>query len=104
MDLLSQKVFQINWESSDNYEHKLDHKVFGNTIQMRLISIILIKNIKIIYALSSEGKFKKVLIDDEMFNSNRSFSITKLKNNVKIIDSFISMENTFNSELHRENF
>ena len=86
------KVFQINWESSINNEHKLDHKVFGNTDPNEIINF---HNINKEYknylcTLSSEGKFKKVLIDDEMFNSNRSFSITKLKNNVKIIDSFIS--------------
>ena len=36
------------------------------------------------------GRFKKVLFDDDMIKSNRSFAITKLKNNIKIIDSFIS--------------
>ena len=42
--------------------------------------------------MNSDGRFKKVLFDEEMFKSNRSFAITKIKNNTKIIDSFISRE------------
>ena len=42
--------------------------------------------------LNSDGKFKKVLLDREMILSKRSFTITKLKNNIKTIDSFISNE------------
>ena len=43
--------------------------------------------------LEFDGKFKKVLFDEDMIKSNRSFAITKLKNNTKLIDSFISDEN-----------
>jgi DNA gyrase subunit A len=43
--------------------------------------------------LNSDGRFKKVLFDEDMIKSNRSFSITKLKNNIKTIDSFVSNEN-----------
>ena len=42
--------------------------------------------------LNSDGRFKKVLFDKDMIKSNRSFAITKLKNNTKIIDSFIYNE------------
>ena len=42
--------------------------------------------------LNSDGRFKKVLFDEDMVKSNRSFTITKLKNNLKTIDSFISNE------------
>jgi DNA gyrase subunit A len=42
--------------------------------------------------LNSDGRFKKVLFDSDMIKSNRSFAITKLKNNIKTIDSFISNE------------
>jgi len=42
--------------------------------------------------LNSDGRFKKVLFDNDMIKSNRSFTITKLKNNIKTIDSFISNE------------
>ena len=34
----------------------------------------------------------KVLFDEDMIKSNRSFTITKLKNNIRTIDSFISDE------------
>jgi len=42
--------------------------------------------------LNSDGRFKKVLFDEDMIKSNRSFAITKLKKNIKTIDSFISNE------------
>jgi len=42
--------------------------------------------------LNSDGRFKKVLFDKDMMKSNRSFAITKLRKNVKTIDSFISNE------------
>ena len=42
--------------------------------------------------MNSDGRFKKVLFDEDMIKSNRSFAVTKLKNNVKTIDSFISNE------------
>ena len=47
--------------------------------------------------LNSDGRFKKVLFDEDMIKSNRSFSITKLKNNIKTIDSFVSNEKKFNN-------
>ena len=43
--------------------------------------------------MNSDGRFKKVLFDDGMINSNRTFAITKLKNNIKLIDSFVSNGN-----------
>jgi DNA gyrase subunit A len=42
--------------------------------------------------LNSDGRFKKVLFDQDMIKSNRSFTITKVKNNIKTIDSFIYNE------------
>ena len=39
--------------------------------------------------LTSDGKFKKVLFDEDMLKSYRVFSITKLKSSIKVIDSFI---------------
>ena len=39
-----------------------------------------------------KDSFEKVLFNEDMIKSNRSFSITKLKNNIKIIDSFIYSE------------
>ena len=38
-------------------------------------------------------KIQKVLFDEDMIKSNRTFTITKLKNNLKTVDSFIANEN-----------
>ena len=39
--------------------------------------------------LSSDGRFKKVLFDEDMIKSTRIFSIAKLRNSANIIDSFV---------------
>ncbi len=39
--------------------------------------------------MSSDGKFKKVLFDEDMQKTTRIFSIIKLKNSRRIVDSFI---------------
>ncbi len=85
------RVFQINWQENINNDYKLDNKVLGNIDPKEIINFHHIdKEIKnYLCTLNSDGRFKKVLFDDEMLKSNRAFSITKLKNNIKIIDSFI---------------
>jgi len=88
------KVFHIDWESNINNDYKLDNKNLGNIDPNEIINFHCIqKGIKnYLCILNSDGRFKKVLFDDEMIKSNRSFSITKLKSNTKTIDSFISNE------------
>ena len=88
------KVFNIDWESNVNNDYKLDNKVFGNVNPNEIINFHSIKKeIKsYLCILNSNGKFKKVLFDEDMIKSNRSFAIIKLKNNIKIIDSFIYKE------------
>jgi len=88
------KVFHIDWESKINNDYKLDNKILGNIDPNEIINFHSIKKgIKnYLCILNSDGRFKKVLFDDDMIKSNRSFAITKLKNNIKIIDSFISDE------------
>ncbi|MCR8539292.1 MAG: DNA topoisomerase 4 subunit A [Prochlorococcus marinus CUG1439] len=90
----SGKVFKIDWESNINNDYKLDNKILGNINSNEIINFHLIKKgIKnYICILNSDGRFKKVLFDEDMIKSNRSFAITKLKNNIKTIDSFISNE------------
>ena len=87
----SGKVFQIYWEEKINIEYKLDNKSLGNINPNEIINFHSInkKAKNYLCTLSSDGRFKKVLFDQEMIKSNRAFSITKLKDNVKIIDSFI---------------
>ena len=86
------KVFQINWESNINNDYKLDNKILGNINPNEIINFHSmregVKNYLCI--LNEDGRFKKVLFNEEMIKSNRSFAITKLKNDIKIIDSFVS--------------
>ena len=88
------KVFHIDWESNINNDFKLDNKILGNINPSEIINFHSIKKeIKsYLCILNSDGRFKKVLFDDDMFKSNRSFAITKLKKNIQTIDSFISYE------------
>ena len=88
------KVFHIDWESNINNDYKLDNKSLGNIDPNEIINFHSIKKgIKnYLCILNSDGRFKKVLFDEDMIKSNRSFAITKLKNNIKTIDSFISNE------------
>ncbi len=88
------KVFSIDWESNINNDYKLDNKILGNIDPNEIINFHSIKKgIKsYLCILNSDGRFKKVLFDDDMTKSNRSFTITKLKNNNQTIDSFVSDE------------
>jgi len=88
------KVFHIDWESNINNDYKLDYKSLGNIEPNEIINFHSIKKeIKnYLCIVNSDGKFKKVLFDNDMIKSNRSFAITKLKNNIKTVDSFISNE------------
>jgi DNA gyrase subunit A len=90
----SGKVFHIDWESNINNDYKLDNKILGNINPNEIINFHSIKKgIKnYLCILNSDGRFKKVLFDENMIKSNRSFTITKLRNNIKIVDSFISNE------------
>ena len=88
------KVFHIDWESNINNDYKLDNKILGNIDPNEIINFHSIKKeIKnYLCILNSDGRFKKVLFDEDMIKSNRSFGITKLKDNIKTIDSFVSSE------------
>jgi len=88
------KVFNIDWESNINKDNKLDNKILGNIHPNEIINFHSIKKEMKNYLciINSDGRFKKVLFDEDMIKSNRSFTITKLKNDIKTIDSFISNE------------
>ncbi len=89
------KVFNIDWESSINKDYKLDNRILGNIHPNEIINFhSLKKEIRnYLCILNSDGRFKKVLFDEDMIKSNRTYTITKLKNNLQTIDSFISNEN-----------
>ena len=85
------KVFHIDWESNISNEYKLDNKILGNIDPNEIVNFHSFKKglKNYLCILNSDGKFKKVLFDEDMMKSNRSFAISKLKNNIKTIDSFI---------------
>ncbi len=87
----SGKVLQIDWKSNINNDYKLDKKILGNIDPKDIINFHeLDSNLKnYLCIICSDGKFKKVLFDEDMLKSSRLFSIAKLKNSTKIIDSFI---------------
>ncbi len=87
----SGKILQINWKLNINSDYKLDKKVLGNIDPLEIINFHhLDSNLKnYLCILSSDGRFKKVLFSEDMIKSTRIFSIAKLKNSTKIIDSFI---------------
>ena len=91
---LSGKVFHIDWESNISDECKLDTKILGNIDPNEIINFHPIKKglRNHLCILNSDGKFKKILFDEDMIKSNRSFTVTKLKNNITTIDSFIYRE------------
>ncbi len=88
------KVFHIDWESNINNVYKLDNKILENVNPNEIINFHSIKKeIKnYLCILNSDGRFKKVLFDEDMIKSNRSFRIMKLKNDIKTIDSFVYSE------------
>ncbi|KGG03293.1 DNA gyrase subunit A [Prochlorococcus marinus str. MIT 9321] len=88
------KVFNIDWESNINNDFKIDKKILGNIDPNEIINFHSIKKgiNNYLCVLNSDGRFKKVLFDKDMIKSNRSFTITKLKKDVKTIDSFIFNE------------
>ena len=85
------RIFKINWQENINTHYKLDYKILGNIDPNEILNFHHINKIikNYLCTLDSDGRFKKVLFDNEMLKSNRAFAITKLKNNNKIIDSFI---------------
>ena len=87
----SGKVVQINWKLNINADYKIDKKILGNLDPKEIINFHhLDSNLKnYLCVVSSDGKFKKILFDEDMQKSTRVFSIIKLKNSKKIIDSFI---------------
>jgi len=85
------KVFNIDWESNINKDYKLDNKILGNIHPNEIINFHSIKKEirNYLCILNSDGRFKKILFDEDMIKSNRTFTVTKLKKNLKTVDSFI---------------
>ncbi len=90
----SGKILPINWKLNINTDYKLDKKVLGNIDPREVINFHHFDSNLNNYLciLSSDGRFKKILFDEDMLKSTRIFSIAKLKDSAKIIDSFIYSE------------
>ena len=89
------KVINIDWEKYINGDSKLDHKLIGNINPYEIINFHNLKKNTQNYLciLCKDGRFKKILYDNEMLKVNRSFSIIKTKKENKIINSFLSQQN-----------
>ncbi len=87
----SGKIIQLNWKLNINADHKLDKKILGSIDPKEIINFhhLDINHKNYLCVLSSDGRFKKVLFDEDMIKSTRAFSISKLKKNTSIIDSLI---------------
>ncbi len=88
------KIIPINWEKSINQDCKIDQKFLGNINPTEIINFhYFVKNQEnFLCLLNKEGRFKKVLIDEEFLNRNRISTIAKIKKDNLIIDSFISTQ------------
>ncbi len=91
----SGKVINIDWKRYLNCDYKLDNKLLGNINPYEIVNFHDLDNNTENYlcVLCKDGRFKKILYDDEMQKTNRAFSIMKTKKENKIINSFISKEN-----------
>ena len=89
------KFIQINWEKSINQDCKLDNKFLNNINPTEIINFhkILKNEESYLCLINNKGKFKKIIIDEDIYNSNRISTIAKVKEDNRIIDSFISTQN-----------
>ena len=85
------KVFQLDWLTSISNDHKIEKKFISNIEPKEIMNFHAIdigaKNY--LCTLDSDGRFKKVLFDEDMIKSNRAFTVAKLKKDIKVIDSFV---------------
>ena len=92
---ISGKIVNIDWEKAIINDCKLDNK-FLNNINLREILNFHKLNTNLenfICILDNNGRFKKILLDEDMIKTNRIYSVLKLKKDNQIIDSFISNGN-----------
>ena len=89
------KIINIDWKSHVNCDYKLNNKLLNNINPYEIINFHDLNNDKENYLciLCRDGRFKKILYDDEMVKSNRAFTIIKIKKGSEIINSFISEQN-----------
>ena len=91
---LKGKIINIDWQKSVNNEYQLDTKSLNNLNPYEIINFhnINLNKENYLCLLCENGRFKKILFDNEMIKTNRAFSIIKIKEKDKIINSFIANE------------
>ncbi len=91
------KVINLNWKRYLNHDYKLDSKLLSNINPYEIINFHDFYDDEKNYLciLCKDGRFKKVLYDNEMIKTNRAFTIIKTTKENKIINSFISKQNKF---------
>ena len=89
------KVINIDWKRYINCDYKLDYKLLSNINPYEIINFHNFNNSQENYLciLCKDGRFKKILYDNEMQKTNRAFTIIKSTKENKIINSFISKQN-----------
>ncbi len=89
------KIVNIDWKKYLNSDYKLDNKLLSNINPYEIINFhnfsSSVENYLCI--LCKNGRFKKILYDNEMLKTNRTFTIIKTNKENKIINSFISKQN-----------
>ena len=88
----SGKVIQIDWKKGINADCKLDNKFLNNINPTDILNFHSLnkKEKNYLCILNNIGRFKKILFDEDMIKTNRIYSIIKLKEENKIVDSFIA--------------
>ena len=78
-----------------NYDYKLDNRILNNVNPNEIINFHNFNGNTENYLciLCKDGRFKKILYDNEMIKANRAFTVIKTKKENKIINSFISKQN-----------
>jgi len=91
----SGKVINIDWKRYLNSDYKLDSKLLSNINPYEIINFHNFNGSTDNYLciLFKDGRFKKILYDNEMIKTKRAFAIIKTKKETKIINSFISKQN-----------
>ena len=91
------KVVNIDWQKYLNNEYRLDSKLLSNINPYEIINFHDLNNNNENYLciLCKDGRFKKILYNDEMSKTNRPFTIIKTNKENQIINSFISKPNTY---------
>ena len=89
------KVINIDWKRYINCDYKLDYKLLSNINPYEIINFHNFNNSQENYLciLCKDGRFKKILYDNEMQKTNRAFTIIKTTKENKILNSFISKQN-----------